>query len=180
MSQAHPGRRLRGFAFASVSGLAGEKRFEAFDVGAADLREAGHVGVVFGEVDGEVPQRGVDQFDAARAHADGDLGQVSTQGFDQERRSDGEGLPMADAGRRRQAGRSGVVEGPEAAQGGFQTVQWGGPGGEDSAGRYRCGRRSAHRPPAGIACRVTPVVPIPVVAEIFASVRHWRPDLYVR
>jgi len=101
--QAHPGRRFRGFTFASVAGLAGEKRFEAFDVGAADLCQGGHVGVVLGEVDGEVPQRGVDQFDAARAHADGDLGQVSTQGFDQLRRGDGEACqwPMRVDGDRR-------------------------------------------------------------------------------
>jgi hypothetical protein len=104
VSQAHPGRRFRRFAFASVAGLAGEKRFEAFDVGAPDLREAGHVRVVLGEVDGEVPQRGVDQFDAARPHADGDLGQVSAQSLDQQRRCDCQGMPVADAGGRRQSG----------------------------------------------------------------------------
>ena len=97
MTYSHPGGRLGGLAFVAVAGLAGQEGFEALDVGAADVCDTGDLGVVVGEIDGEVAQGGVDQRHAARAHAHADLGQVAAQGGNQVRGAGSQDGPMRSA-----------------------------------------------------------------------------------
>ncbi len=123
VSQAHTDGCFGRAGFAAVADAAGQEGFEAFDVGPADIGNARDVGVVVGEVDGQVAQSGVDQRDAARSHTDRDLGQVAAQRGHQLRGAGGQLVPVRGATRGRHPGRWGVCEDTECGQGGCESVQ---------------------------------------------------------
>ena len=121
----HPGGGPGRAGAAAVAGPGGHPGLEPFDVGAADRRDRGHAGVVCGQVAGQVPQRGAGQGDAARPHANSELGQVAAHGRGHDRDLLIECLPVPGLPAVGNPLAVGLVQDPEGGEGGGQAVQRG-------------------------------------------------------